>query len=352
LYFGPHWWPVLLRPAGLDITLPTGAGAVAIDGQSLDTAAGSELRVAVFPGKHKISIKASHLYLSYASVVDVETAFPGLTAVSFKGVNVTADASNEAKAAASKAIKACITATELRPAGCPQAYTSDATLTAVTWTLLYDPMTGASIGLNDKSILQLTGWYLTRLSYASEIKHRQRTIAVGGPFAASLKWDGQALTVSGFDAVSGAPGLHGAAATDDLVLVALKSQMNVCMKLQAAEAPQCPQSISAFYASNFAWHASSDPVQNAAVAWDAAQGFFTVTGNYDLTVDYDSTPLLPTARRGHITIRLQASTSLTCTGTAQRPSSSASSEAATSRLQTLRSIPLSEPIRFAALFGR
>src|SRR5262249_49965375 len=158
--------------AGLDITLPTGAGAVAIDGQNLDATAGSELKVAVFPGQHKISIEASHLYSSYASVVDAESGFPGLTVVSFKEVNVTAEASNQAKAAVSKAIKACVTATALRPAGCPQAYTSDAALTTATWTLLGDPTAGATVVVDDKSILQLAGWYLMRLSYASEIKHR------------------------------------------------------------------------------------------------------------------------------------------------------------------------------------
>ena len=39
----PHSWPVLVNPAGLDIPLPAGAGAIAIDGRTLETN-GNELK--------------------------------------------------------------------------------------------------------------------------------------------------------------------------------------------------------------------------------------------------------------------------------------------------------------------
>src|SRR5712691_159053 len=43
----PHSWPVLLEPAGLEINLPEGAGAVAIDGQPIDSTTSGDIKVAV-----------------------------------------------------------------------------------------------------------------------------------------------------------------------------------------------------------------------------------------------------------------------------------------------------------------
>ena len=74
------------------------------------------------------------------------------------------------------------------------------------------------------------------------------------------------------------------------LLSALNAKFDSCARIQAASAAGCPQQVSAFYASNFIWHANGDPVQGAAVAWDGTQGFYRVTGNYDFSVDYDSTP--------------------------------------------------------------
>jgi hypothetical protein len=54
--------------------------------------------------------------------------------------------------------------------------------------------------------------------------------------------------------------------------------------------------VAAFYASNFVWHSTADPTQSATVAWDEVQGFFKVTGTYDFSVDYDSTPPLSPTR--------------------------------------------------------
>ena len=137
------------------------------------------------------------------------------------------------------------------------------------------------------------------LSYASEIKHGQRNVVVGGPYSAALRWDGQALSIPGFSAVTAASQLPRPAATDDQMLATLRTQLDSCLKLQAGEAPQCPQHVSAFYASNFVWRANSDPLKGAAVLWDAKQGFFTVTGNYDFAVDYNSTPPYTVTRRYH-----------------------------------------------------
>jgi len=55
---------------------------------------------------------------------------------------------------------------------------------------------------------------------------------------------------------------------------------------RAGSAADCPQSVAAFYASNFVWHPTVDPTQSANVAWDDIHGFFTVKGSYD----YDSMP--------------------------------------------------------------
>jgi hypothetical protein len=296
---GPHTWPVLLQPTGLEISVPTGVNAFAIDGETLDVTSGSSLKVAVFPGQHRVSLNASHLYAAYTRDVDVEAALPAMTRVSFVGVKVTDQAAGEAKAAVAKALQSCVAATVLRPSGCPQSYTIDTATSGPAWTLVGEPTAGATVGLNDTSTLQVAGQYLMRLSYGSEVKHRQRNILLGGPYTAALGWDGQTLSVSGFSAVTGASQLARPAATDDQVLAWLRPHFASCLKLQAGEAPQCPQHVSAFYASNFVWRANSDALQGAAVAWDATQGFFTVTGNYDFAVDYNSTPPYTATRRYH-----------------------------------------------------
>ncbi len=291
----PHSWPVLLEPAGLDLNIPPGAGSLAIDGQTIDAKGGNKLMAAVFPGRHKLSLDASALYLAYADDLDAEPAFPRTTAVSLANVKLTDQAASDAKTAASKAIRSCASATVLRPADCQQSYTKDTATGGVTWSLLGDPSDGANVKLNDRSKLQLTGHYLMQLSYDSAITHGARVIAVGGSYAATLSWDGQAISVSGFDPEPPATSLPQPAAADAQVLAGLKPQFDSCLTIQAGAATGCPQRVAAFYASNFIWHANAEPLQGAAVAWDAAQGFYRVTGSYDFTVDYDSNaPYTPT----------------------------------------------------------
>src|SRR5207253_7478890 len=114
---------------------------------------------------------------------------------------------------------------------------------------------------------------------------------------AELKWDGQALSVSRFSVASpAAPAVQRPPATDADVLSPLKAQFNRCLSLKAGSAADCPQSVAAFYASNFVWHSTADATQSATVAWDNVQGFFKVKGTYDFSVDYDSTPPLSPTR--------------------------------------------------------
>jgi len=286
----PHPWPVLVNPAGLDIALPPGAGAIAIDGRALETN-GTELKLAVFPGRHRLSVAGSDLYQPFTEEVDVETAFPTLTPATFTKIEPTDKAVSQAKQALASAIQNCATSSALVPTGCPQAYTSDISDQA-TWTVLGDQSAGSKITVSAKGQLEVTGHYLMRLSYASKTRG-DRLLAVGGPFTAELNWDGQILSVSGFSsATPAAPPVQRPPATDGDVLSPLKAQFNRCLSLQAGSARDCPQSVAAFYASNFAWHPTADPTQSAAVAWDDIQGFFKVTGTYDFSVDYDSTPPL------------------------------------------------------------
>jgi hypothetical protein len=149
----PHSWPVLVNPAGLDIALPPGAGAISIDGRTLDRN-GNELKLAVFPGSHQLSVAGSDLYLPFTEDVDVETAFPTLTPATFTKIQPTDKAVSQAKQALSSAIQNCATSSALVPAGCPQAYTSDASAQA-TWTVLGDqsggPMSLSTPRVNSRS---------------------------------------------------------------------------------------------------------------------------------------------------------------------------------------------------------
>jgi hypothetical protein len=286
----PHSWPVLVNPAGLDIALPPGAGAIAIDGRILDRS-GNELKLAVFPGSHRLSVAGSDLYLPFTEDVDVETTFPTLTPATFTKIQPTDKAVTLAKRAVSSAIQNCATSSALVPAGCAQAYTSDISDQA-TWTVLGDQSAGSKVIVNAKGQLEITGHYLMRLRYTSKTRG-DRLLAVGGPFTAELNWDGQTLSVSGFSSASpAASAVQRPAATDADVLSPLKAQFNRCLSLQAGSAADCPQSVAAFYASTFVWHSTADPTQSATVAWDDVQGFFKVAGTYDFSVDYDSTPPL------------------------------------------------------------
>ncbi len=291
----PHSWPVLLEPAGLEIHLPTGAGAVAIDGQSIDSATG-DIKIAVLSGHHVLSIAASRLFEAYTGDVEAQDQLPSFARADISKVKLTDEAVADAKQATTKAIQNCAGATVLKPDGCPQALIGDLTSRGVTWTVLGDPLADAFIRLDDQSDFQVTGHYLMRLSYDSSYAHGIRAIAVGGPYVATLKWDGQAMSVTGFESDAAATAVSQPSATDAQVLAALKHQFDSCLTLQAGGSDSCPQRVAAFDASNFVWHANGDPLRGAAVAWDSKQGFYRVTGTFDFSVDYDSTPPLSPTR--------------------------------------------------------
>lgn len=286
----PRSWPVLLEPAGLEINLPSGAGSVAIDGQSIDGASGGDIKVAVLSGHHALSIGASRLFEAYTADLDAESQLPSLTRVDLSDVKLTDAGVADAKQATSDAIKNCAGATVLAPDGCPQSLSGDVATGGVKWNVLGDPLAVSSIGLDDNGSFKVSGHYLMRLTYNSARARGTRMIAVGGPYQATLKWDGQTMSVTGFAAPAAAAPIPKPSAPDAQVLAALKSQFDSCLALQAGSSVSCPQSVAAFYASNFVWHANSDPLQGATIAWDSTQGFYKVSGKFDFSVDYDSTP--------------------------------------------------------------
>lgn len=284
----PHLWSVLLYPAGLDLTVPTGAGTVAVDGLPLNLIPGRH-RLEVFPGLHKLTLAASDLYASSEQLVEAEPTLPTFTRATFASILLTEKATTDARETVTNALRSCAGAIDLKPANCPQSYTSDITNSAVHWTLLGDPVSSVTIGIDAGGELAVTGHYLMKLNY-QPVSGRERTIAVGGPYIASVSWDGQAFAVSSFGEAAPTPALPRSAASDGQVLSALQAQFASCLKLQAGSAPQCPQSVLLVDASNVVWTANGDPTQGASVAWDGTQGFFRVAGNFDFTVDYNSTP--------------------------------------------------------------
>jgi len=293
----PNSWPVLVEPTGLDLNIPNGAGALAIDGQEVVASPGSELTVAVFPGQHTVTLAASILFVSYAGEVDAKSALPALTTVSFSTIQLSDTGTAQADKAVSQAIKGCAGSTSLSPTGCPQTFGQDLATGAASWTLLGDPLNGSSIGLDDTSTLLVTGHFLMRLSYGSATTQRPRILAVGGPYTAALSWDGQALKFSDFQDASSVADVPHPAATDAQVLAALKTHLDACLKLQAGSAPGCLQIVNALFGSKFSWHEDSDPLEGAILAWDGSRAVFTVSGTYDLSVVYNSSaPFTPTRR--------------------------------------------------------
>ena len=284
----PHSWPVSLEPAGLLITLPAGAGPIAVDGQPVEGI--GDVAVAVFPGHHLLSLAASRIFDSYSGDFDVESRLPTLTRPDLSKVKLTAEGVADAKQATSNAIKSCAAQGVLRPSGCPQGLTTDYASGAVSWAVLGDPVADATVEFAGGRGLQASGRYLMRLTYKSTSANGTRVLAIGGPYLADLKWDGNAMTVTGFEPAPPAAALPQPAASEAQVLAALKTQFDSCLTLQAGSSDRCPQSVGAFYGSNFVWHANSDPLQGAAIVWDSTQGFYKVSGNFDFSVDYDSTP--------------------------------------------------------------
>jgi len=116
------------------------------------------------------------------------------------------------------------------------------------------------------------------------------TAEASGKLVTLNAWDGQAFKVTNFPDASAVAALPRPAATDQQVLDVVKAQIDACLKLQGGEALGCPQRVIALYGANFVWHTNGDPMQGAVVAWDGGRGTFSVSGNFDFSVDYDSTP--------------------------------------------------------------
>lgn len=298
----PHVWLILLKPAGVDLRIPAGAGALVIDGQSINAAAGTETQVGVLPGLHSVSLSGSRLYEPYNAQFDAETFLPSIANVSLRGVRPTPEAASEAQAVVGDAFKSCAQSTQLSVSGCPQSLNEvDVANGPVRWRLLGDPSANAVVALDDHSVLTASGHFLMSLDYESSVHRRERLLGVGGAYLASLSWDGHALTIGGFQDASSAPAIARPGATDDQVLSALKSQFDSCLRLQAGEVPQCPQFVLALYASSFVWHADSDPMQGATVGWDGKRSVFTVNGTFAFSVDYTSSPPYSPSRQIHDT---------------------------------------------------
>jgi hypothetical protein len=295
----PHSWPVLVHAAGLDIALPPGAAALAIDGRTVETN-GKELKLAVFPGIHAITLGASQIYESYSGQIDAEAGWPALTPVSFANVRLTEAGSIQAKQAVMQAFQLCVKSKSLAPAGCPQALPeTDLATGGVRWILLGDPTADSKVGLDEQSVLDVSGHFVMKLSYGSQVLHRDRLLGVGSSYIAGLAWDGQTFKLSSFRDASAVADLGRPAVTDSQVLGALKAQFSSCLAIQVAELPGCPQSVFALFASKFVWHETSHPAQGATPAWDGKRSLFTVAGSYAFSVEYNSTPPHTPTQRIH-----------------------------------------------------
>ena len=169
----------------------------------------------------------------------------------------------------------------------------------VRWVLLGDPTADSKVGVDDESMLGVSGHFVMKLSYRSQVLHRDRLLGVGSSYIAALAWDGQALQLSSIGDASAVADLGRPAVTDAQVLGALKAKFSSCQAIQVAELPGCPQSVFALFASKYVWHETSDPTRGAALAWDGKRSLFTVAGSYAFSVTYNSTPPYTPTQRIH-----------------------------------------------------
>jgi hypothetical protein len=153
------------------------------------------------------------------------------------------------------------------------------------WRLVADPSRLLSYSFSDTHLLQASGHYVMEVGYAClDVAGVCHDISAG-PFMATLKRSGSAMSVADLTTGGGIgvpelsdPGDH------TTVLGAVRDFFGTCATAPTSEgAPDCPQAINGGCEPESAttWTLKRDPTVGARVAWNSTTGVYTVTGTED-----------------------------------------------------------------------
>jgi len=157
------------------------------------------------------------------------------------------------------------------------------------WKLVGDPSRLLSYSFSDTRLLQAAGHYVMEVGYRCLARDGICHDISAGPFMATLKRSGTAMSVA--DLATGG-GLGVPALTDPgdhaAVLGAVRDFFGACATAPTSEgAPDCPQAINGGCVNGSnprpatTWTLKRDPTVDARVAWGSATGVYTVTGTED-----------------------------------------------------------------------
>ena len=286
-------WQVVVTPALLDVKLPKYAGALTVDGVGLELGDGGGL-VAVFPGQHVLALAASDVFQAASVTVSALQPAPTTTAVPFD-FTVLSSAQTAALAAVLTSLQNCTKPTNLQPDGCPNGLVGIATGPAQ-WTLWGDPTSGADVAVDSTLDLVAEGHYQMDVHWSGQSSSSgDHHDVVSGPYRALLSWDGSKWSVPSYVDGKGVALAPRPAATDDIVLQAVKKVFAACAASHQPSPADCPGSVYAIDWSGLTWTANGDQTAGAVVAWDGDRSAFTLKGNYSMTATWtESYPFGPT----------------------------------------------------------
>jgi hypothetical protein len=286
-------WQVVVTPALLDFKLPKYLGGLSVDGVGIEVGNG-DTQIAVFPGQHVLALAASDVFQATSVTISALQLAPATTAVPF-AFTVLPSAQTTALAAVLTNLQNCTKPTTLQPSGCPNGLLGAATGPAK-WTLWGDPTSGADTAVDPSLDLVAEGHYQMDVHWSGQgTFNGDHHDVVSGPYRALLAWDGAKWSIGGYADGKGVAAAPKPAATDDVVLQAVKKVFAACVASNQPSPADCPGSVVAFDYSGLTWTANGDQTSGAPVTWDGDRSVFTVKGNYSMTASWtESYPYGPT----------------------------------------------------------
>ncbi len=221
-----------------------------------------------------------------------------------------ADWAAQAIQTAATGVRSCAQANSLQPTNCPQQANGFGNTVSVHWTLLNQPMGGATavptdpigaVGIDDYAgQVAVYGHYEMSVSYTTTGQSIRPHLSYSGGIAlATMKWDGrsfQNLMIKSGPAtflpsgVTVAPFTRPSEVSDAAVLHAVQSGFHDCVTITVTNSATTPPNCSNggppldpnFI--NLHWALNGDPMQGALVSFDTDHGNFAVTGSASMTL--------------------------------------------------------------------
>ena len=244
------------------------------------------------------------------------TALPNAPAASSVPAGLPVGWSTKAIEAANTRLQSCAQANTLQPSGCPQRTSrfESSTVEAAHWTLRNGPLAHAvavpvtqlaGIAPSPGQV-EVYGRYQMDVSYTvSGQSIRPFRGYSGGIAHATMSWDGHSFQNVQFDLAWSRPRSDVVLAvfarpnevSDAVALAAVKTGFEDCVTLppplsNSASIPNCPQGYVYYVVTGVTvarWVLTNDPMQGALVSFNTEGGYFAVTGNFSMNLNYHIT---------------------------------------------------------------